>query len=95
MAEKKAVKVVISGKVQGVFFRMETARAAEKHQVTGWVRNRSDGAVEAFFQGPPSQVDAMVQWCWKGPPAASVTEVAVEEKPVSEEFSDFSIRHTG
>lgn len=94
MAENKAVRALIKGRVQGVCYRMETARAAEEHNVTGWVMNRPDGTVEAYFEGGQSQVDAMLAWCRKGPPAASVEELDVEEKTYSGQFKDFTIRYT-
>jgi acylphosphatase len=94
MTEKKAVHAVIKGRVQGVCYRMETARAAETHEVSGWVMNRPDGTVEAFFEGEKSKVEAMLDWCRKGPPAASVKEVETEERPYTGHFKDFTIRYT-
>lgn len=94
MAEKKTVRAVIKGKVQGVCYRMETARAAEDHKVNGWVMNRPDGTVEALFEGDADQVEKMLDWCRQGPPAASVTDVEVEEKPYTGEHSNFTIRYT-
>ena len=94
MAEKKAVRAVIKGKVQGVCYRMETARAAEDHKVNGWVRNRADGTVEAVFEGEAENLGNMLNWCRQGPPAASVTDVEVEEKPYTGEHPDFTIRYT-
>ncbi|MBA2881678.1 acylphosphatase [Desulfosalsimonas propionicica] len=94
MTEKKAVRAVIKGKVQGVCYRMETARAAEEHKVNGWVRNRADGTVEAVLEGEAKNVDNMLNWCRQGPPGASVTDVEVEEKSYTGEYSDFTIRYT-
>jgi acylphosphatase len=74
MAEK-AVRVVIEGRVQGVFFRAWTAQEAERRGLRGWVRNRMDGAVEALFAGDAAQVDDMVTACREGPPAARVANV--------------------
>jgi len=68
MKEKIRVHVIISGRVQGVFFRMETSRAAERIGVSGWVRNNSDGTVEAEFEGEKQNVVSMLEWCRKGPP---------------------------
>ena len=78
MEEKVRARVVISGRVQGVFFRVETMRAAKSHGVAGWVRNRRDGTVEAVFEGGREQVQAVVQWCRQGPPQARVTDVDVD-----------------
>jgi len=71
----KQVRVVISGRVQGVWFRGWTADEATAHGLDGWVRNRRNGTVEAVFQGPPEAVDAMIALCWQGPPAARVDAV--------------------
>ncbi len=94
MNKKRTVHVIIRGKVQGVFFRMETLRAAERIGVNGWVMNRPDGSVEALFEGDTENVDALLKWCRKGPPAADVAEVAVEERPYTGEYSDFTIRYS-
>ena len=92
--EKKRVRVLISGRVQGVFFRMETESAAERYGVYGWVRNRRDGTVEALFEGDSSNVDEMLQWCSKGPPTAIVKNVQATEESYQGEFTDFTIRYT-
>ena len=83
--------VVARGRVQGVFFRDSTRREAERRGVSGWARNRSDGAVEAVFEGPPEAVEAMVGFVRRGPGHAEVSDVEVrEEQP--EDLSGFSIR---
>lgn len=75
-------RVVVSGRVQGVWFRQACAEQAGMARVTGWVRNRRDGKVEAVFEGQDNAVDAMVDWCRRGPERALVTSVEVsEEKP--------------
>jgi acylphosphatase len=58
--------VIISGRVQGVFFRAETQTAARNLSLTGWVRNRADGSVEALFEGPRDNVDRAIAWCRQG-----------------------------
>ena len=78
MGEPSRVHVVIDGRVQGVFFRASCAREARRLGLSGWVRNRADGAVEAEFEGPPDRVDAMVAWCRQGPPSARVDDVSVQ-----------------
>ena len=81
----KRVRVVATGRVQGVFFRDGCRSAARAERVAGWVRNRADGAVEAVFEGPAAAVDRMVKWCETGPPRAHVASVQVtEEQPVGE-----------
>jgi acylphosphatase len=72
------VRVVVSGRVQGVFFRARCADEARRLGVGGWVRNLSDGRVEAVFEGQQHAVDAMVSWSRHGPPGASVENVATE-----------------
>jgi acylphosphatase len=71
----RRVHVRISGRVQGVFFRASCAEEARSRGLAGWVRNAADGAVEAEFEGNDTQVDAMLAWCRRGPPAARVVEV--------------------
>ena len=71
----KAVRVIVSGRVQGVWFRGWTIETAYHHGVDGWVRNRRDGTVEAVFAGEAQAVDGMIAACWEGPPAALVTDV--------------------
>jgi len=73
----KRVRVVISGRVQGVWFRAWTVQEATARGLDGWVRNRSDGTVEAVFQGAPEAVDVMIAACRRGPPAARVAAVDV------------------
>ena len=91
MAEKQRVHVIISGRVQGVFFRLETQRAALNIGITGWVKNRPDGAVEAVFEGDSDRVEKMLQWCWEGSPRSDVRDVAVENEPYTGGFSDFQV----
>jgi acylphosphatase len=82
---------VVSGRVQGVFFRDTARRRAEAAGVTGWVRNRSDGAVEAVFEGNPDRVEELVEFCRHGPSRAEVAKAEVtEEEP--EGLSGFEIR---
>lgn len=73
--------VFVSGRVQGVGYRASTWDTAILLKLNGWVRNLRDGRVEAVFEGPRDRVEEMLRWCHKGPPAAAVTEVAVEYKP--------------
>jgi acylphosphatase len=71
-------RVVIRGRVQGVFFRAETAARARSLGLAGWVRNNPDGTVEAVFQGDRDRIESMVAWCRRGPASASVEDVEVE-----------------
>ena len=70
--------LAITGRVQGVWYRESMREAAEALNVTGWVRNLSDGSVEAVIQGEARQVQALIDWCHRGPPLARVLAVAVE-----------------
>ena len=81
----RRVRVIVSGHVQGVFFRTSCARAAAQRGVAGWVRNRGDGSVEAVFEGSTADVAALVAWCRSGPRGASVTDVdSFDESPIGE-----------
>ncbi|MHA1600908.1 MAG: acylphosphatase [Alphaproteobacteria bacterium] len=71
----KQVRVVITGRVQGVWFRGWTVDEAAARGLDGWVRNRRDGTVEAVFSGPEATVDTMIELCQSGPPAARVDTV--------------------
>jgi acylphosphatase len=81
----KRRRVVVRGQVQGVFFRDTCRRRAAEAGIAGWVRNRSDGAVEAVFEGDDQAVDDLVRWCGSGPSSAHVESVDVtDEEPVGE-----------
>ena len=79
---RKTVRVVIEGRVQGVWFRGWTVQEASARRLDGWVRNCSDGTVEAVFSGTGAKVDEMAALCWKGPPSARVTDVKIVAAPV-------------
>jgi acylphosphatase len=84
-------RVVVAGRVQGVFFRDACRSEARAAGVTGWVRNLADGRVEAAFEGEPAAVGRLVAWARQGPPRALVDEVEVhEEDPRGEQ--GFSVR---
>ena len=79
-------RVRIRGRVQGVWFRGWTSEQAKTRGLSGWVRNRVDGSVEALFIGPEPMVSAMIAACREGPPSAQVTQI--EEKPYNSEEID-------
>ena len=79
-SDKVRYGVVVHGFVQGVWFRESCRREASSLGVSGWVRNRADGTVEAHFEGPERAVAQAVAWCRRGPPAAEVTGVDVTEE---------------
>jgi acylphosphatase len=85
--------VIISGRVQGVFFRAYARETAVSLKLTGWVRNVHDGSVEAVFEGDDKNVEAMLEWCKKGPPHATVKHVDAAEEPYGGEFRDFRITY--
>ncbi|MGF1641647.1 MAG: acylphosphatase [Rhodospirillales bacterium] len=80
----KAVVVRIEGRVQGVWYRGWTVSEATARGLRGWVRNRTDGTVEALFAGARADVDAMLEACWQGPPAARVSRVTPRPAEVPE-----------
>jgi len=78
-------RLVVTGRVQGVWYRESCRRAAVGLGVNGWVRNRADGSVEVALEGPRAQVTAMVAWCHQGPTHAHVERVEeAAEEPVGE-----------
>ncbi len=82
-------RVVVRGRVQGVFFRASCAQEAAARRVAGWVSNEPDGSVAAAFEGQPDDVAAMVEWCRVGPPFAVVEGVEVtDEEPRGEQRFD-------
>ena len=86
------VHVIISGRVQGVWFRASTKQIAKQLGLTGWVRNTPDGYVEAVFEGEEHLINKMIEWCHQGPPLSKVKNVEVKNQDPTNEFSDFSIR---
>ena len=94
MAEIRTVRVRISGQVQGVAFRDWVERTARVLGVSGWVRNRRDGSVEAVISGEPGLVADMLELCRRGPPAASVRDVEVLGEEDDASVSGFEIRPT-
>ena len=89
MQDKLTFHLVIHGHVQGVFFRDSMRREAQLLDVSGWVRNRSDGTVEAVVHGESAAVDAVVRWAHHGPPQAHVTQVDIA--PTEGIFTGFKV----
>jgi acylphosphatase len=77
----RTVRLIVSGRVQGVGYRAFVEDQAEARGLSGWVRNRRDGSVEAVLHGATAAVDAAIAACRRGPPAAVVTAVAVRDEP--------------
>ncbi len=86
------VHLLISGRVQGVYYRAHTRDEAKQRGLTGWVKNLTDGRVEAVVEGNVEDIQSLISWCRQGPPRAAVTDVAVEKETHQGEFSDFTIR---
>ena len=88
MGETTTIRVRISGRVQGVWYRGWTVDQARRLDLAGWVRNRRDGSVEAVFSGPQDAVRAMIDRCRQGPPGAIVSEISeqIETAPVEPGF---------
>lgn len=83
--------LIVSGRVQGVFFRQSTLRRAQELGVRGWVRNRPDGTVEAYVVGEDEGVAALEAWAHDGPPSAAVSGVEAQDAPV-EDHDRFEVR---
>ncbi len=93
MQESKLVraKLIISGRVQGVYFRASAREVAHTQQLLGWVRNRSDGDVETVVEGEEEAVQRFITWCHDGPAGAHVAAVQIAMQPYTGEFHDFRI----
>ena len=86
--------VFVSGRVQGVFFRVETRYEAMKQNIVGWVRNTADGRVEAIFEGEQEDVERLIDFCKSGPSCARVTKIDVHWKEYTGAFKAFKIQRT-
>ena len=92
MNKRVRAHVFVSGRVQGIFFRQNTQKKAKKLAVTGWVKNLSDGRVEAIFEGEKERVEEMIKWARRGPILAKVNDLQVEWQEYQGEFNGFEIR---
>jgi len=81
------VRVVVSGRVQGVFYRDSCRAEARRLGLRGWVRNRSDRTVEVVAEGPRDRVEQLLTWCRRGPPRATVTGITVTDEVLAAERS--------
>lgn len=91
MTQKIQIRVKITGRVQGVCFRAGTKNEADRLGLKGWVRNQTDGSVEALFEGEPDVVAQMTEWCRKGPYPARVDQVQTETPKTLSGFTRFDI----
>lgn len=87
--KKVRAHLTIRGIVQGVSFRAYTVETARKHGTTGWVKNNSDGSVEAIIEGDEADVKHVIDWCHTGPSLARVDNVLVQWEEYKNEFDDF------
>ncbi len=93
MPNKIQVKAVISGRVQGVFYRAETKKTADKLGIKGYVKNLPNGSVEAVFEGDNILVNKMLEWCNRGPSAAKVENILSEKVEELSGFEEFLIKY--
>jgi acylphosphatase len=85
------VHVLISGKVQGVWYRASTKQKADELGVLGWVRNTDNGCVEAVFEGEKAKIDEMIAWCWIGPQKAQVSDIKILSSRSDETYTSFVV----
>lgn len=93
MADAKRVHVIVEGRVQGVFFRAYTRDEAVRLGLSGWVRNRPDGSVEALIEGARNAVEKMLQWFHQGSPNSIVAKVHITEEPPVGDSNTFEIHY--
>lgn len=87
-------RLLIQGRVQGVGYRANTRRMANKLNLKGWVRNLRNGDVELLVEGPEVEVDRLIVWCHRGPTSAYVSKVRVEKSKATLEFNGFAVKRT-
>lgn len=88
----RKVRLQVSGRVQGVYFRMFTQKKARQLEIKGFVRNLPDGRVEIIAEADHASVEQLIQWCHKGPITARVDQVDIIELETDEAFTAFEIR---
>jgi len=91
---KVRAHVIISGRVQGVYYRAKAREQAIAMELTGWIKNTPDGKVEGIFEGEQEDVIKMIDWCRQGPPRASVSDLEIEWEEPRGDFSGFIIAPT-
>jgi acylphosphatase len=92
-SEKARCHVLVSGRVQGVFFRQNTLERAKALGLKGWVRNTEDGKVEAVFEGEREKIEKILEWMRIGPPMAKVENSKIKWEDFKGEFEDFEIKY--
>ena len=91
--EKARARVLVSGLVQGVFFRSYAVEEARSLNLTGWVKNRWDGRVEVLMEGDKEDINKMIAWLREGPPTAQVSDIEITWEKYSGEFNYFSVKY--
>lgn len=89
----KEIQLTIHGKVQGVSYRYNTKKQAQKHNIKGWVKNQKDGTVKIKAQANKEKLKKLIQWCKKGPTRAQVQKIEKEWKKPQKEYKKFKIKH--
>ena len=92
-AATERIKLRVTGRVQGVYYRASTQERARNLGLSGWIRNTRDGAVELEAEGPASAIEKLVEWCRQGPPAARVRDVEIDSLEPVGESTGFQIRY--
>jgi acylphosphatase len=85
--------LIISGRVQGVWFRASTKQKANQLGLTGWVQNTDNGKVEAVIEGEEISIKEMIKWCQHGPSMARVEKVEIKDEKTTDSYTDFSIKY--
>ena len=93
MQKKVRAHILISGRVQGVYFRQKTAKQAQMLGISGWVRNLNDNKVEAVLEGAKEDVQKIIDWAKKGPFLARVLNLDIKWQEYKGEFNNFEIKH--
>ena len=91
MNNELAKHIIVSGRVQGVFFRKNTKQKATEFKINGWVKNTPDDKVEIFAQGNEENLNKFIAWCKQGPPKAIVEDIKIVEKQTNNNLKEFSI----
>ena len=92
--DKAKAHLHIDGRVQGVFYRGFTQELAESLGLNGWVKNLSDGRVEAVFEGDRDLIESAIRKCYAGPPSSQVTNIDIQWETYTGEEKDFNVRHS-
>ena len=93
MKEQRRAHILVSGIVQGIFFRAHTKNAAQNLDLVGWVRNLRDGRVEIVAEGTKAALEQLLSWCHKGPPHARVDDVNATWNEATGEYTGFEIKY--